>query len=123
MELRAGQCSARIGWLGELGREFWAVWLSSVWGKRDDGETGKLQLVAEEKSKEGVFFFGSEVGVAVALACLCSVVASLSVAMPPVLPALPPTLMMVAPVTVGSSGCWGRQSRTERKGRKCIRER
>lgn len=48
--------------------------------------------------------FGSEVGVAVALARLSSVVASLSVAVPLVLPALPPALVVVAPVAVGSPG-------------------
>lgn len=50
-------------------------------------------------------FFGSEVGVVVALAQLSSsVVASLSVSVPLVLPALPPALVVVAPVTVGSPG-------------------
>lgn len=51
-----------------------------------------------------MLFFGSEVGVVVALARLSSVVASISVAVPLVLPALPPALVVVAPVTVGSSG-------------------
>lgn len=62
-------------------------------------------MAAEERRKRGwVFFFGSEVGVVVALAQISSVVSSLSVAVPLVLPALPPALVVVAPVTVGSSG-------------------
>jgi len=51
-----------------------------------------------------LIFFGSEAGMVVALAQLSSVVASLSVAVPLVLPALPPALVVVAPVTVGSPG-------------------
>lgn len=51
-------------------------------------------------------FFGSEVGVVVTLTQFSSVVPALSVAVPLVLPALPPALVVVAPVTVGSSGWW-----------------
>lgn len=49
-------------------------------------------------------FFGSEAGVVVTLASLSAVVASLSVAVPLVLSALSPGLVVVAPVTVSSPG-------------------
>ena len=62
------------------------------------------------------FFFGSEVAVVVALARLASVVPSLSVAVPLVLPALPPALVVVAPVAVGSSGWWSKKKKAERRG-------
>lgn len=61
--------------------------------------------------------FGSEVAVVVALAWLSSVVASLSVAVPPVLPALSPALVVVAPVAVGSPGwCGGGGSGGDSRG-------
>ena len=54
-------------------------------------------------------------GMVVALAQLSSVVPSLSVAVPLVLPALPPALVVVAPVAMGSPGCWGKQSGRDRQ--------
>lgn len=77
---------------------------------REEGTTGRQancsrrQRRKKERGWVFFFFFGSEVGVVVALAGLSSVVPSLSVAVPLVLPALPPALVVVAPVTVGSSG-------------------
>lgn len=59
-----------------------------------------------------LFCFGSEVAVVVALTLLSSVVASLSVAVLLVLPALPPALVVVAAVAVGSPG-WRRQTQCE----------
>lgn len=53
----------------------------------------------------GMMIFGSETGVVVTLASLPSVVASLSVAVPLVLSALSPALVVVTPVTVSSPGC------------------
>lgn len=47
-------------------------------------------------------------GVVVALAQLSSVVPSISVAVPLVLPALPPALVVVATVAVGSPGWWSK---------------
>lgn len=57
-------------------------------------------------TKRSGFFlrFGSEVAVVVALAGHASAVPTLSVPVPLVLPALPPALVVVAPVTVGSPG-------------------
>lgn len=81
---------------------------------REEGTTGRqanCSLAAEERRKGGGVVFGSEAGVVVALARLSSVVPSLSVAVPLVLPALPPALVVVAPVAVGSSGWWSKQSR------------
>lgn len=89
MELGAGLCEGGAG-LGEVRCESGA-------GAAGEQETGKLQ-------EKGVSGFGSEVAVAVALARRSSVVASLSVAMPLVLPALPPALVVVAPVAVRSPG-------------------
>lgn len=83
------------------------------------GESGRLQVVAERRQRggrdqreAGRFFrcFGSEVGVVmvVPLARRASVVTTLSVAVPLVLPALPPSLVVVAAVAVGSPG-WPRE--------------
>lgn len=113
------RCSAGGGGLGQ--RVLGWKGVKGVWGhgarRKDNGETGKLQL-AEEKRKKGmgwIFCFGSEVGVVVALAQLSSVVPSISVAVPLVLPALPPALVVVAPVAVGSSGWWSKQSGGDRR--------
>lgn len=77
-------------------------------GSGEKGESGSLQVAAEEEGEQkgaGCFLrFGSEVGVVVALARRASAVPSLSVPVPLVLPALPPALVVVAPVTVGSPG-------------------
>lgn len=54
-------------------------------------------------------------GVVVALAWLSSVVPPVSVAVLLVLPALPPALVVVAPVTVGSSGWWSKKSAKGRR--------
>lgn len=61
-------------------------------------------------------------GVVVALAPESSMAPSLSVPVPLVLPALPPALVVVAPVTVGSPGWFSKQSRGE-KERETERER
>lgn len=87
--------------------------------------TGKQENCSwqhRRKRKGGIFYFGSEVGVVVALAPDSSMVPSLSVAVPLVLSALPPALMVVAPVTVGSPGWFSKQSRGERE-RERARER
>lgn len=78
----------------------------------DRRETGKLQTAAEEKSQG---CFGSEVGVAVTLPRLSSVVSPLSVAVPLVLPVLPPALVVMAPVTVSSSSWWRSERNISRK--------
>lgn len=54
--------------------------------------------------------------VVVALAWLAAVVPSLSVAVPLVLPALPPALVVVAPVAVGSPGWWSKKQSGEERG-------
>lgn len=60
--------------------------------------------------------FGSEVGMVMALAWHSSVVPSLSVAVPLMLPALPPALVVVASVTVGSPSWCSKAEETERGG-------
>lgn len=82
--------------------------------KRRQGNRKTAVGSAGEKGR-GIFYFGSEVGVVVALAPDSSVVPSLSVAVPLVLPALPPALVVVAPVTVGSPGCCSKFSGGERE--------
>lgn len=66
----------------------------------------RQQRSRRERKGSGYFFLyfscGSDVGVVVAR--LSSVAPPLSVAVPLVLPALPPALVVVAPVAVGSSG-------------------
>ncbi len=63
------------------------------------------------------------------VAQLSSVVPALSVAVPLVLSALPPALVVVASVAVGSSGWWSKQIgrvretvRLKEKGRRFIKE-
>lgn len=83
--------------------------------ERGEGTTGRQANCSWQRRKgkkgDGVgffFFFGSEVAVVVALAQLSSVVPSISVAVPLVLPALPPALVVVATVAVGSPGWWSK---------------
>lgn len=56
----------------------------------------------------------------VAVAQLPSVAPPLSVAVPLVLPALPPALVVVAPVAVGPSGWWSKRRRS-RQTRRAFR--
>lgn len=96
------------GGLGHLGYLRCEEVFGEGGGQREKGESGSLQVAAEEEGEQkrsGLFLrFGSEVGVVVALARHASAVPSLSVPMPLVLPALPPALVVMAPVTVGSPG-------------------
>lgn len=111
---RTMQCGTRPEG-GGLVREFWAVIVKNCLGKW--GRQGDRQTAAGSRGEKGggmMFFFGSEAGVVVTLASLSAVVASLSVAVPLVLSALSPGLVVVAPVTVSSPGWRNNQSGREK---------
>lgn len=99
---------------GGSGREFWAggyeVFGDS--GARGGGRQGNRQTAVGRD----LLNFGSEVGMVMALARHSSVVPSLSVAVPLMLPALPPALVVVASVAVGSPSWCSKAEETERGG-------
>lgn len=98
-----------------LGQRVLGCYCEELFGEM--GTTGRQANCSwQQRRKRGGddVFFGSEAGVVVTLASLSAVVASLSVAVPLVLSALSPGLVVVAPVTVSSPGWRNNQSGREK---------